>query len=257
MTIEFKFHPPRNPLAQPTQQPDAPYTLLTHRNNIDTPLLALIQNHITERKEGACPAWVRALVCPEADDEEAFTAPQCVMTAVVDPLAAALSGGRTKRPYYRFDASQSLAVLLRQTHFVEFPTIEVWEEFQGTVVDNSGAVTQEEEREPKRRRLDKRAGGKAIAGLLGGYGSSSDEEGAEKEKVQNGLEMLGGYSGSEDEGDGDSAAMQVEVDSDEEVELDPATLVELMRKARGDENWTPHTGDDDLVDWGESDDDVV
>ena len=42
-------------------------------------------------------------------------------------------------------------------------------------------------------------------------------------------------------------------DAEEEVELDPAALLELVRKARGDENWTPQMGDDDLVDWGDSD----
>jgi hypothetical protein len=263
LTVEIKFYPPPNPLALPSQPPDPPHTLLTHRNSIDTPLLQLLQHHINERKEGTVPPWVRALVCPDPTDPAAFTPPQCVMPASVDPLATATfssgPGARPKpkrRPYYRFDATQSLAVLLRHTHFVEFPTIEVWEEFRGTVVDNSGAVTQaaqDDERAPKRRRLDRRAGGKAIAGLLDGYGSSDEEE--EKEKVQNGLEMLGGYSGSEDDGEGVQG--EVDSDEDEEVELDPAALLQLMRKARGDENWTPHTGDDDLVDWGDSDEDVV
>ncbi|KAJ7117320.1 hypothetical protein C8R43DRAFT_103359 [Mycena crocata] len=259
LTIELKFHPPPNPLAPPTQAPEPPFTLLTHRNGLDTPLLALIQRHITERKEGACPAWVRPLVCPDVTDPDGFSPPQCVMTAAVDPLAIRASSNRSKRPYYRFDATQDLAALLRHTHFVEFPTIEVWEEFAGTVVDGAGAVTQfaQEERAPKRRRLDKKAGGKVLVGLLDGYGSSGDDE-EEKVQVQDGLGMLGGYSGSDDDEGAAASAMQGEiVDSDiEEVEMDPAALLELMRKARGDENWTPHTDDDDQVDWGDSDQDT-
>ncbi|KAJ7507477.1 hypothetical protein B0H11DRAFT_1680511, partial [Mycena galericulata] len=250
LTIEFTFHPPPNPLAPSGQPPQPPHTLLTHRNRADTPLLALLQRAVAERKE--CPAWVRTLVCPDPSDQDTFTPPQCVMPA---PRAASFA----RRAHHRLDASQPLLEALRGTHFAEFPAIGVWEEFRGTIVDAGGAVTQaadpeEDARAPKRRRLDRKAG-KAIAGLLGGYGSSSEEaeeEGKGKER-QNGLEMLGGYSGSEDEEEG--AGMHAEGDTDEEGvgDLDPAALLELVRAARGDETWTPHAGDDDLVDWGDSD----
>jgi hypothetical protein len=186
--------------------------------------------------------------------------------AAIDTAAAFSNRAQRKqkqRLYYRLDCAKSLAELLRHTQFVEFPTIEVWEEFRGTVVDAAGAVTQasqdddEQGRAPKRRRLD-RKGGKKIAGLLGGYGSSSEDgensEGKPQPR-QNGLDMLGKYEGSDDEGDGEPMQEDVLVDSDaeEQVELDAAALFELVRKARGDENWTPKLGDDDLVDWGDSD----
>ncbi|KAF7353031.1 Box C/D snoRNA protein 1 [Mycena venus] len=276
LTIEFKFHPPPNPLALPSQLPEPPHTLLTHRNNLETPLLTLLQTHVADRKEGGkggVPAWVRALIAsPDSDaDPDAWTPPQCIMSApaALDPLTPAASSlykqkqKQQPRRYYRLDCAKSLAELLRHTHFVEFPTIEVWEEFRGTVVDAAGAVTQtaqddDEERAPKRRRLDRKTGGKKIAGLLDGYGSSSEEEGgSSKQPNQNGLEMLGGYEGSDDEDA--QMPMQEEIlgdsDAEEEVELDPAALLELVRKARGDENWTPQLGDEDadLVDWGDSD----
>ncbi|KAJ7047645.1 hypothetical protein C8F04DRAFT_917901, partial [Mycena alexandri] len=275
LTIEFKFHPPPNPLALPSQAPDPLRTLLTHRNSLDAPksLLQVLQHHINERKEGVIPVWVRALACPDLTDPEAFAPPHCVMAATVDPLVSARKSKqqRAQTPYYRLDPAQPLSALLRGKHFVEFPTIEVWEEFCGTVVDGAGAVMQqdgldgngEEGRAPKRRKLDRKAGGKAIAGLLGGYGSSSedeDEDGKGKEKARNGLEMLGGYSGSEDEAEDGAAQADISMnDSDDDgVELDPAKLVELMREARGDASWTPHmhaqeVEDDDLVDWGDSD----
>lgn len=253
LTIQFTFHPPPDPLAPSDQQPEPPHTLLTHRNRADAPLLTLLQRAVAERKE--CPAWVRTLVCSDPSDPDAFTPPQCIMPA---PRTG------SQRAHYRFDPSQPLLQLLRGTHFVEFPAIGVWEEFRGTVVDAGGAVTQaaepeEDARAPKRRRLDRKAG-KAIAGLLGGYGSSSDDgEGDDGKQRQNGLEMLGGYSGSEDEGETAGVQGEYEDNTDEEGvgELDPAALLELVRAARGDETWTPHTGDDDLVDWGDSDGEEV
>ncbi|KAF8211416.1 hypothetical protein K438DRAFT_1958528 [Mycena galopus ATCC 62051] len=268
LTIEFKIHPTPNPLALSSQPPDPPHTLLTHRNSLETPLLTLLQTHVAERKEGAkgaAPAWVRALVCPEPNPElepTAWPPPQCVMSAPTDPLAAFSNGTRQKqKQYYRLDCAKTLAELLQHTQFVEFPTIEVWEEFRGTVVDAAGAVTQtaqdedEEGHAPKRRRLDRKMGGKKIAGLLDGYGSSSGEEETSKVKVENGLEMLGKYEGSDDGDEQMPMREEALVDSDEEeqVELDPAALLELVRKARGDENWTPQIKDDDLVDWGDSD----
>jgi hypothetical protein len=214
------------------------------------------------KKEGACPDWIKLLIFPDPDDPESFTRPQCVMTAQLDPRAVVVSTSRTKAVYYRFDPSKPLGVLLRNTHFVEFPTIEIWEEFRGTVVDTQGAVTQqpEEEHKPKRRKLTTKAGKKAISGLLGGYGSDSEEE----TETQNVMSMLGGYAGSDDEEDAGEVreeAKETEMDglgdedadgdTDDEVELDQATLLELMRQAQGSERWAENVGDDDLVDWGD------
>ncbi|KAF7301515.1 Fe-S cluster assembly protein DRE2 [Mycena indigotica] len=212
LTLEFVF------------PSETPYTLLTHRNPLSTPLLVLLQKHVSGRKT---PEWVQTLVCPDADVPENFVPPQCVMRARGTP------------GYFRFDVSQDLKTLLRHKSFVEYPTIEVWDEFRGTVVDGVGAVTQEAERPAKRRRIDKKAGGLAIAGLLDGYGSSSDDsEQVDEEEKLDGLDMLGGYSGSEDE---------------EDIQLEPAALLELMRQARGDANWTPdmEEQEDEAIDWGD------
>ncbi|KAJ7638571.1 hypothetical protein FB45DRAFT_405975 [Roridomyces roridus] len=228
LTIEFTFHPSPNPLAPQGQAVEQPYKLLTHRNRTNTPLLAHLQRAVSDRKD--CPAWARALVRPDPSDDS-FTPPQCVLPA-------------SQRTFYRLDPSQPLLDLLRGRQFVEFPSIGVWEEFRGTIVDVGGAITQLEEdtRPPKRRRVDRKAG-KMIAGLLDGYGSSSGAE--EEEKKQDGLEMLEGYSESE-EGEA------VHGDSDDDVEeLEPAALLELLRAARGDATWTPHTEEDEVVDWGD------
>jgi len=261
LTIEFKFHCPPDPLLPPSQPQEPIFILLTHRNNIETPLLSLIQAHITERikskKNLAVPAWVKSLVCPHPDDPDSFTHPQCLMTVQVDPCLTL--GSRQKLGYYRFDHSQKLSVLLRNTHFVEYPTIEIWEEFHGLLIDTQGTVTHpvEEERKPKRRKLNRKAGKLAINGLLGGYGSDEEAEKAEEQAAaaadnRNILSLLGGYMGSDDEEEASAANSDLDADAeaedDDELELDPAVLLELMRQARGSER-----GEEDTIDWGDSD----
>ena len=138
-------------------------------------------------------------------------------------------------------------------HFVEFPTIEVWEEFEGTVVDIQGVVQQEEQRPPKRRKLNHKAGKKAIQGLLGGYGSSDEEVQEESQKI---LAALDQYAGSEDEelGSGlkeDNGTGTDDGENDGEIEdADPRVLLELIRNLREREMaWTSEK--DDAVDWGD------
>ncbi|KAF8076105.1 hypothetical protein FPV67DRAFT_1558642 [Lyophyllum atratum] len=263
LTIEFKIHPPRDPLSPSSQPPDPPYVLLTHRNNFNTPLLTLtrqVAERALTKKDGAAPAWIRRLISPDPDDPDSFIPPQFVMTAEMDPRATALQNSRRRTAHCRFDPSKTLALLLRNTHFVEYPTIEVCEEFNGTIVDMQGAVTQlpvDEEPKPKRRKLTAKAGKQAIAGLLGGYGSEEEEV----DEPQGGLAMLGGYAGSEDEDVGDGA-VQEDIDEDEdalgetddEIEIDPAVVLELMRQGHGSENWAEHPQGDDEVDWGASGD---
>ena len=232
--------------------------ILTHRNSTNTPLLALIQSHIKERaKSKNCPEWIKSLVFPSSDDPDSFTPPECIMTAQLDPDAIVLANARNRKAYYRFDISQTLGFLLRHTHFVEFPTIELWEDFKGTVVDTQGMVVQQsddEERKPKRRKLNKKAGRKAISGLVGGYGS--DEE----ETPRNGLSLLGGYVESDeevqtttvmvDDGLGEEDA-EGDTDDEGDEEMDPSALLELLRQVQGEGRWAEHIEDDE-VDWGDS-----
>lgn len=198
---------------------------------------------------------MQALILPDPDDPDAFIPPQCFMRADLDPAVPVSRFG--KLGYYKLDPKQPLAKVLRATHFVEFPTIDIWEEgeFKGTIVDAQGMITQhaEEERAPKRRKLDAKAGKKAMVGLLGGYGSESEYE---DEKKHNALATLGGYAGSDDE----EAVAELGIDDmeagedegDEEVEIDAAALIELVKQAQALQGT-----DDDAVDWGESDSEDV
>ena len=150
--------------------------------------------------------------------------------------------------YYKLDPSLPLSKALHSTHFVEYPTIEVWQEFHGTIVDGNGTIIHyaEEERAPKRRRLNAKAGRKAIRELVGGYGSGEDE--VDKDV----LSMLGEYAESDEGAETPTDTeenTEVEDDDDLHVDSDPGGLLQP-----GDEG----DGSEEEVDWGEcSDDDAI
>lgn len=257
LTIEFVFHKPKDPLAPSSKPPDPPYMLHTHKNDIEKSLISLIRSRLQNanaksKKNEAYPAWIRQLVFPDDEDTEGFVNPQCVMAAHLDPIASKRLRLPSRNVYYSLDCTQPLETLLRHTQFVEFPTIEVWDDFEGTIVDIQGVVQQEEQRPAKRLKLNHNAGKKAIQGLLGGYGSSDEDE-QQQEGKQNGLATLDEYSGSEDEeilqednGTGDA-------EDDDEADIDPVVLVELLRRVRErDKEWGIED-DDDAVDWGDDD----
>ncbi|KAI0750786.1 hypothetical protein C8Q80DRAFT_531266 [Daedaleopsis nitida] len=294
LTVEFKFHPPRDLLA-PTRTPDPPFALLTHRTTLETPLLAAVQMHVTERskskkdKDKSVPPWVQALVLPDEDVADSFITPLFVMGTPLDPLAALNSSPHVPHPgrllrtgYYKLDASQPLGAVLKHKHFVEFPTIEIWEEdaFQGTVVDDRGAVVHEssDEHRPKRRKLNAKQAKKAISGLLGGYGSDGDEEGGEEDRSV--MNLLGSYAESDEEADAATAGGTVaggdvfdedawgdedaEGETDDDYDDRPEELAAMLQKLReagalrdpgADGVLIGYGGaDDEQVDWGESGD---
>lgn len=152
------------------------------------------------------------------------------------------------------DPNEPLLQSLAGTQFVEFPLIEVWEEFNGVIVDKkTGGVRRVgEEVEPgrKRRKLNPAEGKKAIDKLVGEYGSEddNDDDGKENELV--------GYGVSE--GDDEMMAEQDNVvdeeieaqqdDDDEDIGVDPAVLLELMRQAKQQGKWEEDNDDDDESD---------
>lgn len=269
LTIEYKFYRPRNPSAPSTQPREAPYRFLTHKNRFDTPLLTLVQAKVSERSTksqfGApLPPWITEFLHPDSDDPESFVIPQFLMPAHVDPR----SGLRAKSTFYKLDPRQKLSAILRDKPFVEFPTIEIWEDgdeaFKGTIVDAQGSITayaateSDGERCRKRRKLDIsiRAGKKAIHDLLGGYGSE-DGEGDDGRQDESAINLLGGYADSEEDDDPDADA-EGETDEDpdgdnDEVGLDPAALMELVKQARVLDSARM----DEELDWGDSDDEEI
>jgi hypothetical protein len=159
----------------------------------------------------------------------------------------------------KLDSEQKLSTLLRNKHFVEFPTLEVWEEgaFRGVLFDGVRAFESRSSQKPtKRQRLNVTKGRAAIAGLLGGYGSEDGDE------ADTALTRLGEYDGSDAENVQPTTSEEADTDTDgltedddgDEVEpggmVDPATLLAMVREAQRRHG---EDGEYEEVDYGESD----
>jgi hypothetical protein len=230
----------------------------------------MIQRQVSQRTNtrkrdsaGHCPDWLVQLVLPPEEDPESFTPPQCVMAAPLDPRTLTSTGSRPRSGYYVLDASQPLKEALKHTVFYEFPTIEVWERFDGFLVDKQGLLTHEPkderleaERRAKRRKLDLAVGKKAMQGLLAGYGSDGSEEDEAEGQNQNGLTALATYDGS----DSDSVAAIDNVLDDDDADDDGAdepevpledAIMEIMKRRQNLSEWTGEVAAEDAVDWGD------
>ncbi|KAI0307255.1 hypothetical protein B0F90DRAFT_1807900 [Multifurca ochricompacta] len=255
LTIEYKIHPPPTFLDVGLNNAQEPYTLITHRNNFDLSLRDLFQSQISKRTKGKSnlPTWVIILALPHPDIPDTFTPPQFFVRAPWD-----LSEKSGNSGYITLDGERKLSALLRNRQFVEFPTIEVWEEGarRDILFDQPGAFgLQGEQRPVKRRKLDISKGRAAIAGLLGGYGSEEDEE------DDTALTRLGEYEESDAEneqattsGEGDTDGLSQDDDDDEGESVamvDSKTSLAVVQEAQ-----RRHEEDgDDKVDWEVSDDD--
>jgi len=151
--------------------------------------------------------------------------------------------------YYWFDPTQPLAALLKGTRFVEFPTIEVCEEFSGTVIDAAGCLSHAGDDQPrvKRRKLTLQAGRAALNGLLGEYGSGEEEQDEVQKEPNVLVEYANSMSEEEDVVSADDSNESMDDGPGGDVKVDPAALLELLREARNSGQWTQ----EDDVDWGD------
>jgi hypothetical protein len=161
------------------------------------------------------------MVLPTPEDPEGFASPELFLAA------PSLSGrpGPSAPSFYALDGSQALSAALRNTSFVEYPTIHVYGagDFKGTIVNRQGTITRviEEERPAKRRKTDKKKCAVMMKGLVGEYGSEEEDSGGEDDA----LAVLGDYSGSDDEDgapdfDGPADEIHTEDLQDEDATLD-------------------------------------
>ncbi|KAI9466921.1 hypothetical protein BJY52DRAFT_32492 [Lactarius psammicola] len=259
LTVEYNIHPSPSLDANPSENSvQESYILLTHRNNFDLSLRDLFQSRVSERTKGKgraeLPTWVKTLALPHPDVPDTFTPPQFFIRASLDLL----SGQHERIGFIKLNGEQKLSSLLRNKQFVEFPTIEVWEEgaFRGVLLDESGTFGLQRGQKPaKRRKLNATEGRAAIAGLLGDYGSEDSDE------ADTALTKLGEYeeSGAENEQsttseEGHTDALSDDGDDDDggsEVIVDPATLLAMVQEAQGRNE---EDIEYDKVDW-ESDED--
>jgi len=222
-------------------------------------------NVLSDAPSNSFPSWVSSLVIPPPEDPENFTVPTFVMTAPSDPSLLARSAAllptsalmqkrRTPecvRPkiYYSLDPDEPLTTSLRGTQFVEFPLIEVWEEFNGVIVDKkTGGVRYaggKEEPQRKRIKLNSEEGKKTIVGLVGDYGSDDDE----REEDYTEYAKLVGYVESDAEEDSimDDEDEWTDADAEGDIDLDadPAIILKLMEQAKREGKWIEPSDDEE------------
>lgn len=209
MTIEFIFH-------LPSRSSEPPLKILTHRNSLAMTLRKHVERNMKEnskmKKDASFVEWLIPLI---SLDNNAVNSPLCIIRASeadsnINAQRMDLTSSRTSA-YHKLDWNHKLASSLKFKHFVEFPTIEVMEEdaFKGTLIDEDGVHLETVEvKSVKRRRLDPEAAQKTLKGLIGGYGSGSEDEyGA----VPASMPILTGY----DEADMDDDALEEELVDDE------------------------------------------
>ncbi|THV05465.1 hypothetical protein K435DRAFT_773876 [Dendrothele bispora CBS 962.96] len=213
LTIELVFYPPLDPLLTHNDSGDdcgkRPHRMWKHRVSLDETLSSLWRvNNKRKDKEKNFPEWVVDII-GDAKEEEEDNTPDCVLRA---PFGK-------EKVYWRLDARKKIGEVLRWTEFVEFPTVEVYE--KGGFTGKSGEVEEGEEQRKKKRVMGKQEGKERISMLIGEYGSE-EEEG---EGEEGGLGLGLGLDGYEDSGE----------DMEEEVEVDPKKLLEMLKKRQDDD----------------------
>lgn len=221
---------------------------MTHRNSLSNSLLDLLRVHTEERSgrkrnaSNTIPEWAKDLI-PSSGHGDADLIPQCLVRASSDPL---LPKGI---PYHELDPTQPLASSLRNTSFVEYPTVEIWNtgDFTGMVVDRQGRVTQvaKEGRASKRRKLDDKTGRSALGALLGEYRSDGEEDAMghladyASEGDENGEAELAHDNEDESESEGP------EDETEAALRMEPEELLELLHQVQRSQG--------DQADWIRSD----
>ena len=109
------------------------------------------------------------------------------------------------------ESGKTLGQLLKGCTVVEYPTFEVWDRtsWEEKVRQQIARSSQIPAIMPRKRRKLNKA---AMAGMLGGYGSSSEEEEADKEETALAA-MLAEYEGSDSE-EQDSTSIALEANKD-------------------------------------------
>ena len=259
---------------------------MTHKNDIDQPLLSILQTHVGDKlkqvakqqakskansrnstKTEITLEWLKELVFPDPPDQlESFAPPLCLIRSTKSPSPSLprTSLKRFKsRSYHSLDPFQKLSQSLRQREFVEFPLIEVWEkdaftDSGFTETDQCSGLyerdVEETDGRPRKRRkvevMGKKKGEAIVKGLLGGYGSSEGEEESDGQGSPEVLVGLGQYEESEGEGMPNPDAMGESEGTDSEDEVaDPAVLIQQLKSAGF--AFDSVALDDEELDWGD------
>ncbi|KZW04113.1 hypothetical protein EXIGLDRAFT_15451 [Exidia glandulosa HHB12029] len=193
LTLELVLHAPKDTLALATNPPP-PITVFSHRVDFSRTLQDAVRTTVTEqsKRKGksaapALPEWATGLV-----DDAAETLYLIAQTDI---------GPSGKTTAFReLDATCKLSKALRNSTFVEFPTIHIWDAdaFDGPLV-NQPAAALDGQPPAKRRKVDASKGKSNMLALIGEY-ESDEGEGSEGGEDDDALDAVAQYdSDIEDE----------------------------------------------------------
>jgi len=174
LTIELVFHPPRNTLALVAQPPD-PVTILLHRQDWSLSIADITQGCLSTKQNALLSDWVAELASGQAEGQTV------TLLRVVDGDDA------DQRGFRQLDATIPLQKALKNSNFVEFPTLHIWdvdaltEALPDRLAIGSTAgelAVGDDDRPAKRRKVDASA---RIQSLLGDYASDDDQDEEEED----------------------------------------------------------------------------
>lgn len=242
MSIEILIHPPTSTVVYN----NPPIRILSHKNKLlstlDNAVSKGLRDHVGRTKH--VDPWLA---------EFAKQHDRNILVFLMAQTSELLLFGSVK-VYHKLDPCATLQNILKLKTFVEYPTIEIWQDgdFSGVVKEESGKILDVKARWPKSSTTDNRADKETITSLLQDY-TSQDEE----DKQDSILGLLGRYN-SDNEPFDESV---VEEDTEDEMDDDGlpsegdirATLVALLpdNLEQSDE---PLSDDDDERDCKDSED---
>ena len=242
MTIEFLFNPPPDPY---TRQMTKVEPLVAHKLDWNTTVRDMLRSSIKNSSLKRNEHFMQWLSLDDEDNDE-----QSSVLCLMKPRDPSDPSIQPASSFYKLDWNTPLSKLLLHKQITEFPTIHLTDEsvFEGALVEDDGTRTDISHRTLKRRRLDEASGKKAIATLVGGYGSDEDEgnsKGEDDDPAAAVLGTLAEYAGSEN---GDS-----EVSYDDELDAEGETDEEYAEAAGmgADSSGMMQDDGDDVVDWGD------
>jgi hypothetical protein len=285
LSVEFLFRRRSHSLNGSRTVGSLTYSVIAHRNGLDTQVTAIIRTCVAERnKKDPLPDWISELFPPGTSREGTESEGETVFLLSEPPPRP-----REPRQYHHLDLSRTLGDVLKGHSFVEFPTVEVMSRAERDAVvfdviestaalpikigaydtSQDGSESEDETRQDKKRRkLDPNAGKQLLSGLMA-YGS--DTSGSDRELADVGAGDRRADKPSVFDALGDYESDELQSSEEEDSVEEGPVLTELERPAGSGSDITGGSAaqkrllvpvenedvDDEVeVDWGGSDSDM-
>ncbi|KAF8341313.1 uncharacterized protein EI90DRAFT_3033489 [Cantharellus anzutake] len=195
LTLELKVHPPRASNA-------SSFKLLIQNNNLGSQFHTLLSNHFyssspPDKSLDSWPSWILELI------DSLPVTPTPAFLSQYPPQPREISAnvfGRNLGPsahfsngYYQIDTSQTLAQILRDREFLEFPTFELFATYPSLneilIIAESPDIDVIKRPAAKRPRIEQHP--EFVDHMLGGYGSTDNEGDPAQDRDQTDDEDVG------------------------------------------------------------------